>query len=56
MTADHYFSAEPSTPDQRSEIKFSVGPRDYRLTVAGGVFSAGRLDPGTAVLLRKGAY
>lgn len=54
MTAEHYFTAEPSAPAQRSEIAFSVAGRDYRLAVASGVFSAGRLDPGTAVLLRKG--
>src|SRR3954468_5499469 len=54
VTAAHYFSAQPSTPAQRSEIEFSVAGRGYRLTVASGVFSAGRLDPGTAVLLRKG--
>jgi 16S rRNA (guanine1207-N2)-methyltransferase len=54
VTADHYFSAEPSAPAQRGEISFSVAGRDYRLAVAAGVFSAGRLDPGTAVLLKKG--
>jgi 16S rRNA (guanine1207-N2)-methyltransferase len=54
VTAEHYFSAEPTAPAQRGEIEFSVAGRDYRLTVASGVFSAGRLDPGTAVLLRKG--
>jgi 16S rRNA (guanine1207-N2)-methyltransferase len=54
VTAEHYFSAEPSTPAQRSEIGFNVAGRDYRLATASGVFSGGRLDPGTAVLLRKG--
>src|SRR3954469_23333461 len=54
VTADHYFSAEPTAPAQRGEIEFSVAGQHYRLTVASGVFSAGRLDPGTAVLLRKG--
>jgi len=54
VTAEHYFTAEPSAPAQRGEIEFSVAGRDYRLAVASGVFSAGRLDPGTAVLLRKG--
>ena len=54
VTAEHYFSAEPSMPAQRGEIEFSVAGRDYRLAAASGVFSAGRLDPGTAVLLRKG--
>ncbi|MEV0896372.1 methyltransferase [Actinoplanes sp. NPDC049802] len=53
MSADHYFSAEPDTPMRRGEIEFNVAGRDYRLAVASGVFSAGRLDPGTAVLLRK---
>lgn len=53
VSADHYFSAEPTTPDRRGEIEFSVAGRDYRLAVASGIFSAGRLDPGTAVLLRK---
>ena len=54
VTADHYFSAEPVTPAQRAEIEFSVAGRGFRLVTASGVFSAGRLDPGTAVLLRKG--
>ncbi|MEU8237933.1 methyltransferase [Actinoplanes missouriensis] len=53
MSADHYFSADPDAPLRRSEIEFSVAGKDYRLAVASGVFSAGRLDPGTAVLLRK---
>jgi 16S rRNA G1207 methylase RsmC len=54
VTADHYFSAEPSTPARTGEVSFSVGARNYTLAAASGVFSAGRLDPGTAVLLRKG--
>jgi 16S rRNA (guanine1207-N2)-methyltransferase len=54
VTAEHYFTAEPSAPAQRREIAFSVAGRNYRLATASGVFSAGRLDPGTAVLLRKG--
>ena len=55
MTGDHYFSTEPSTAEQRREVEFAVAGRDYRLSSAGGVFSAARLDPGTAVLLRKAA-
>lgn len=35
-------------------MEFQVGGRTYALATAGGVFSADRLDPGTAVLLRKG--
>jgi 16S rRNA (guanine1207-N2)-methyltransferase len=55
VSADHYFTTEPDAPMKRGEIAFSVAGRDYRLAVASGVFSAGRLDPGTAVLLRKAA-
>lgn len=54
MTADHYFSAEPAAAEKRSRIAFSAAGKAYDLAVAAGVFSAGRLDPGTAVLLRKG--
>jgi len=54
VTADHYFSAEPTTPAHRGEVAFSAAGRDYALAAASGVFSASRLDPGTAVLLRKG--
>jgi 16S rRNA G1207 methylase RsmC len=54
VTAEHYFSAEPTAPAQRSEIEFNVAGRAYRLATASGVFSCGRLDPGTAVLLKKG--
>ncbi|GAA0795480.1 class I SAM-dependent methyltransferase [Spirilliplanes yamanashiensis] len=53
MTADHYFSASPSTPAQGREVSFSAAGRDFTLAAASGVFSAARLDPGTAVLLRK---
>ena len=54
MTGDHYFSAEPATAEKRSRIEFTAAGKVYDLAVAAGVFSAGRLDPGTAVLLRKG--
>jgi 16S rRNA (guanine1207-N2)-methyltransferase len=54
VTADHYFSAEPSAPARAGTIAFTAAGRAYTLAVSSGVFSAGRLDPGTAVLLRKG--
>ncbi|MEV7227533.1 methyltransferase [Polymorphospora sp. NPDC051019] len=54
MTGDHYFTAEPTSPDQRRDIEFTVAGHGLTLVATGGVFSAGRLDPGTAVLLRKG--
>ncbi|WP_027660315.1 class I SAM-dependent methyltransferase [Salinispora fenicalii] len=53
MTGDHYFTVEPATAARPRDVEFSAGGRDYTLASAGGVFSAGRLDPGTAVLLRK---
>jgi 16S rRNA (guanine1207-N2)-methyltransferase len=53
VTGDHYFTAQPATVENRRDIEFSVAGRDYVLTSAAGVFSAYRLDAGTAVLLRK---
>jgi 16S rRNA (guanine1207-N2)-methyltransferase len=53
VTAEHYFSAEPAAPAARHEVSFTVHERDYALVAARGVFSAARLDPGTAVLLKK---
>jgi 16S rRNA G1207 methylase RsmC len=53
VTGDHYFTAQPGATTNHREIDFSAAGRDYSLASAGGVFSAARLDPGTAVLLRK---
>ncbi len=53
VTGDHYFAAQPNAPAQTREVQFTVAGRDYTLASAAGVFSATRLDPGTAVLLRK---
>lgn len=50
---EHYFSASPTAPARETEVEFTVAGRSFSLVAAGGVFSAGRLDPGTAVLLRK---
>lgn len=50
---EHYFSPEPAAPAKQRTIQFRVGDREYTLRTAAGVFSADRLDPGTAVLLRK---
>jgi len=52
---DHYFSPAPSGPEERRTVRFRVAGREFRLSTAAGVFSADRLDPGTAVLLRKAA-
>lgn len=53
MEVDHYFAATPGGSARRRPIEFQVAGRAYRLQTAGGVFSGDRLDPGTAVLLRK---
>jgi 16S rRNA G1207 methylase RsmC len=53
VSADHYFSARPARAALTRTVEFTAAGRDYALAAAGGVFSADRLDPGTAVLLRK---
>jgi 16S rRNA (guanine1207-N2)-methyltransferase len=53
VTGEHYFTAQPSAGGHRRGVEFTAGGREYALVTAGGVFSAERLDPGTAVLLRK---
>ena len=50
---EHYFTAEPSAPARATLVTFAAGGREFQLRAAGGVFSGDRLDPGTAVLLRK---
>jgi 16S rRNA (guanine1207-N2)-methyltransferase len=50
---DHYFSPAPGGAAERHPVEFEAGGRRFTLAAASGVFSAGRLDPGTAVLLRK---
>ncbi len=49
---DQYFAAEPASPGERRQLLVRLGSRDVTVETAAGVFSAGRLDPGTAVLLR----
>jgi 16S rRNA G1207 methylase RsmC len=53
VTADHYFSTEPASPAQKRQIDINVAGRRLRFQTSSGVFSADRLDPGTAILLRK---
>jgi 16S rRNA G1207 methylase RsmC len=50
---EHYFAVDPSAPARTTLVAFAAGGREFQLRAAGGVFSADRLDPGTAVLLRK---
>lgn len=50
---DHYFSTEPAAPQRLRELRVQLAGRDVDMVTAGGVFSADRLDLGTAVLLRE---
>ena len=48
---DHYFSADPASPEERQQVRVRLDGRELALTTARGVYSPDRLDPGTAVLL-----
>ncbi|MCA1783544.1 MAG: methyltransferase [Intrasporangiaceae bacterium] len=50
-TEDHYFTATPASADERRPLTVRLAGREVTVTVAGGVFSPGGLDKGTAVLL-----
>ncbi len=50
---EHYFEASPSSPERRRTVEVEAAGRRFTFATAAGVFSADRLDPGTAVLLRK---
>jgi 16S rRNA (guanine1207-N2)-methyltransferase len=51
--AEHYFTADPSTPFQRVPVRANVWGHWLELTSGSGVFARGRLDIGTSVLLRE---
>jgi 16S rRNA G1207 methylase RsmC len=50
----HYFET-PTGPERRRVIKVRFWETEWEFVTADGVFSADRLDPGTAVLLREAA-
>lgn len=50
---EQYFSAQPSTEDERKNITVSLRGTDYEVTVSRSVFSTHRLDLGTKVLLDR---
>ncbi len=50
---DHYFSARPASADERHALRVRLRGREVDVVTAGGVFSHGRLDLGTQVLLRS---
>ncbi len=53
MTEDHYFTADPSVPFERTEVRAEVWGHDLELVSGSGVFSKGRIDIGTSVLFRE---
>ena len=50
--SDHYFSTDPGSAYQTRVVTASAWGEELRLESASGVFSFGRVDAGTAVLLR----
>lgn len=53
MSDDHYFTAAPASADERRALTVDLAGAPREVEVASGVFSSGRLDPGTSVLLRE---
>jgi len=53
MASEHYFSSQPSSELRPREITVEIAGRELSLATAAGVFSPGRIDPGTRVLLAE---
>lgn len=51
-TNDQYFSAVPSSKDERRELDITLRDVPVHVTTSNGVFSGSRVDLGTSVLLR----
>jgi 16S rRNA G1207 methylase RsmC len=49
---EHYFSIDPQVAARPRELTVRLDGADLPVRTGAGVFSSGRLDPGTAVLLR----
>lgn len=50
----HYFAPQPATPSAPATVRLELPEGTFRLNVDRGVFSNGRVDPGTRILLRDG--
>jgi 16S rRNA G1207 methylase RsmC len=48
---DHYFTAQPASPDERRILRVHLAGRDVEVETAGGIFSPDHVDLGTRVLL-----
>ena len=53
VSNDHYFSPREEPLEETHSITVPLVGHDFTLTSAKGVFSAHRLDPGTAVLIKN---
>jgi 16S rRNA (guanine1207-N2)-methyltransferase len=51
--SDHYFTADPGSAVKRQAVVARVWGHELALQSASGVFAAGRVDTGTAVLFRE---
>ncbi len=49
---DHYFTSEPASADERRRLDVTLAGQRVRAWTAPGIFSPGRVDLGTQVLLR----
>lgn len=52
ISGEQYFSAAPSSKDERRILHVTLRNNDVSMQVSNGVFSASRLDLGTSVLLK----
>ena len=52
-TSEHYFTADPASPEQQRSLTVRLANREVSVRTAGGVFSPDGVDKGTAVLLRE---
>ena len=53
MASDHYFTGVPATELKLRTVTVHLAGADRELTTANGIFSPGRVDPGTQVLLAE---
>ncbi len=53
MARGHYFDTDPEVGSDPGEVRLALADGPMSLVVDRGVFSAGRVDPGTLTLLRS---
>jgi 16S rRNA (guanine1207-N2)-methyltransferase len=53
MADGHYFDTRPAVSSRPAEVVLALGEETVRLRTDRGVFAASRVDPGTAILLRR---